>query len=128
MELSKSAQIEYLILEETVPNGQKSPMAVVGVEDVNEVTNNFRNRNYKNLARQAFEAIGDDMYKVEVLSDLEKILKKHFDSLELGQRWEFFGRMIGCVQLFVELNFTGKQQLKEGKQDETEIEKLSSVI
>ena len=128
MELSKSAQIEYLILEETVPNGQKSPMAVVGVEDVNEVTNNFRNRNYKNLARQAFESIGDDMYKVEVLSDLETILKKHFDSLELGQRWEFFGRMIGCVQLFVELNFTGKQQLKEGKQDETEIEKLSSVI
>ena len=72
MELSKSAQVEYLILEETVPGGQTSHMAVVADEDDdgNKVANNLRNRNYKNLARQAFEAIGDDLYKVEVLSDL----------------------------------------------------------
>ena len=129
MELSKSAQVEYLILEETVPNGQKSLMTVVDEDDVNKVAKNLRNRNYKNLTQQAFEAIGDDLYKVKVLSDLETILKKHFDSLELGQRWEFFGSMIGCVQLFVELNFTGKQQLHEADQEEeTEMEKLSKVI
>ena len=129
MELSKSAQVEYLILEETVPSGQKSHMAVVDEDDDgNKVANNLRNRNYKNLARQAFEAIGDDLYKVEVLSDLETILKTHFDSLELGQRWEFFGTMIGCVQLFVELNFTGKQQLHHEEEQETEIQKFSQVI
>ena len=108
MNLSKCAQLEYAILENIVQDGQQIKLGVL--DNVSDVINGLKSKDYKILCKTLdfLENIGE----YGTLNELEKSLKQRISSLENDQLWELFGQIIACLQLFVEINFTGRQELE----------------
>ena len=108
MNLSKCAQLEYAILENLVQDGQQIKLGVL--DNVSDVINGLKSKDYKILCKTLdfLENIGE----YGTLNELEESLKQRISSLENDQLWELFGQIIACLQLFVEINFTGRQELE----------------
>ena len=123
MNLSSCAQLEYVLLELLCKDGQSIRLEIE--ENSNDVVKAIKSCDYHYLSQQSFVILGKSD-EIHNFKQLESVLTEHLNSLHLEGKWELFGKMIACLQLFVQINFTGR--LEEKSNHNLVTEKLAQSL
>lgn len=114
MNLAEMAQLEYVILETLVKNGQKAPMVLANTSEfVQDLSDGdfFKCANkWKNVLERK------DLSEFQSAKDFTEFVDRIFGNSDLNQRWEMFGIAVSCLQVFVQINFLGKSEIIEVNQ------------
>ena len=105
MNLSSCAQLEYVLLELLCKEGQSLNLEIE--ENFNDVVKAVKTCDYQYLSKKAFDIL-EESNEIHNFKQLESVLSDHLNNLSLEGKWEFFGKVVACLQLFVQINFTGR--------------------
>ena len=94
-------------------------------ENFNDVVKVIKTCDYQYLSKKAFDIL-EESNEIHNFQQLESVLGEHLNNLSLEGKWELFGKVIACLQLFVQINFTGR--LDEKSSHNLDTEKLAQSL
>ena len=117
MNLTCAVQLEYAILESLVKNGQKDSMSLA--ISTSEFLESFCKEDCYDCSQKWKDTLGlvngeipENLSEFKSCQEFFDFVTNVYTSSNYEKRWELVAIAVSCLKLFVEINFTGRAEIK----------------